>query len=449
MSERKGKSSRNRYSTYAGWIKDTQKKKLLKSRLEQAGVPLELRATTILEKQGFHCSSFHFKDQNTGKYRELDIYASKVNVTSFEIGGCLVVFNVLILAECKYSYYWDFLAFGREDKHLPNFPVVFTGSEFLAASYQDFEFPMIIRKVAETDVGDLENKQNFHDPKTHEACEKLIACFSQVYERKRKSTRIDLDKYRLHFESAWKKFLLKTPPIADTYALKQTIGDFLKNYEEFELLNEIPYFNVEISFPMLIIPQERGLIRVTHDKATGQIVDFEDVGYGVYPFVSECADKYDNVLKNYFEFPILVCNLGCLDDCMAMLKKGLDKMAAYAKTLLQNNPKAVAREVLERIFETTSIAGIVEFMGIEELRITDIKFINDHMVIDARNTGSTPVTIKEVSVNGTEQTYTPQTIEAGTAASIDLAYHWTAGASYQIKFVSVKGNSFIHTAVAT
>jgi hypothetical protein len=286
----------------------------------------------------------------------LDIYASKVNTRPFEVGGCEVVFNILILAECKYTHYSDFLAFDREDRHFPSFPVIFSGNALLGASYQDFEFPMIIRKIAETDVGNLENKQNFHDPRTHEACEKLIACFSQVYDRKRKSTRIDFDKYRLRFESSWKNFLFKTPLITNAYALRQSIGDFLKNYKESELLNAIPFFNVEIGFPMLIIPQERGLIRVTHDKATGQIVDFEDVGFGVYPFVSENADKYDNVLKNYFEFPILVCNLGRLDDCMAMLKKGLDKMADYAKTLLQNNPKAVAREVLERIFEKTSIS---------------------------------------------------------------------------------------------
>jgi hypothetical protein len=359
MSEKRGQGSRSRYSNYAEWMKDAQKKELLKNRLEQAGVPLELRASTALEKQGFRCSSFHFKDQNTGKYRELDIYASKINAASFEVGGCEVVFNVLILAECKYTHYSDFLAFDRDDKYFPSFPVVFVGNELLGASYQDFEFPMIIRKVAETDVGDLEKKQNFHDPKTHDACEKLISCFSQVYERKRKSTRINLDKYRLHFESSWKKFLSQTQPIADKYALRQAIGDFLKSCGESELLREIPYFNVEIGFPILIIPQERGLIRVTHDKATGQIVDFEDVGYGVYPFVSENADKYDNVLENYFEFPILVCNLGRLEDCMAMLKKGLDKMAAYAKRLLQNDPKAVAREVLGRIFETTSIVGIV------------------------------------------------------------------------------------------
>lgn len=96
----------------------------------------------------------------------------------------------------------------------------------------------------------------------------------------------------------------------------------------------------------------------------------------------------------------------------------------------------------------TSIAGAIGFMSTEEIRIINVQFTKDHIIIDASNTGSSSVTMNEVFVNAEKQTFTAQTIEAGAIASIDLAHTWRTGDNYQIKLVSSKGSSFMYTAVA-
>ena len=348
---RRKKSPKERYEKYSEWIEDDARKKKLKQWLEKAGIPLELRTVKLLEEHGYRCSTYHCKDPVTAKYREIEIHASRTNVQSFNIGECEVVFNVLVLAECKYSYNLDFLAFESKEKYFPRFPVVFTGERMLGASYQNFEFPMVIRKIAETDALNLDWPDNFQDRNTHEACEKLAFCFSHVYEQRMMRIRINRDKYRLYFEGLLGDLLNKYPSVRKKMALHRKIGEFLReNFKPQDLLRQIPYFPIEIGFPLVIIHEDRGLIRITHDMTTGQVVDFEDVGYGIYPYVSENADQYHNILQQYFAFPIIICNLAHLDNCLETLNTGIGKMTTHAKNVLHNNPYAMAEEILEQIF---------------------------------------------------------------------------------------------------
>lgn len=343
-------SKADRYESYRNWIGNEPKKNEVAGWLEKAGVPLELRATGVLEKNGYRCSEYYFRDSEEPKFRELDIYAFKNSVKSIKIGECEAVFNVVILAECKYSHNLDFLAFESDDTYFPAFPVIFSGTRMLGASYHDFDFPMIIRKIAETDIFNLKWKDNFQDRKTHESCEELISCFSYLYERKQKRIAVNYDQYRLLFGRAWVDFVSKDYRVGQKVP-RQKISEFLKEkFSPMELLAEIKYFPIEIGFPLIIINEDRGLIKIEYDEKSGEVKDFDDVGYGIYPFVSENADKYGNVLHEYFSFPVIVCNLSYLEKCLETLNNGMEKMAMYAKTLLQNNPYAIAEEVLERIF---------------------------------------------------------------------------------------------------
>ncbi len=335
---------------YRDWMREPQQKEDLKERLENAGVPLELRTMTALETQGYRCSPFHYKDSVTGKYRELDIYATKTLSKSFMILGSKVDFSAVILAECKYAQNMDFLAFERVDKYLPAFPVVFDRNQLLGASYREFHFPMIIRKVAEADVRNLNASNNFDDRKTHEACEQIMACFSQLYEKRKKNKRLIFTQFQGRFERRWKQFIdIRSQP-PDSWGFNQAVGEFLEGFTENELLREIPYFPMEIGFPFFVIPEERGLIRIKHDVATGQISDFEDAGFGIYPYVSENADNYNNILANYIEFPIIISNLGYLEKCFEVLDTGIEKMVTYTNQLLGNNPKALAAEVMRALY---------------------------------------------------------------------------------------------------
>lgn len=340
----------DRYETYMSWMNDELKKQELVKWLEKAGVPLELRAIRVLEKYGYRCSSYHCIDSETQKSRELDIYAFKTNVKSFRIGECEVVFNVTILAECKYSYNLALLAFESKDKYFPTFPVTFSGQLMLGASYQDFDFPMIIRKIAEANVFDLKLTSNFQDRKTHQACEKLVTCFSYLHARKQQRIKVDFDKYRLFFGKPWAEFISKNFHV-DQKIPKQRIGEFLKEtFSSQQLLSQIQYFPIQIGFPLMIIAENRGLIKIKYDETSGVVKDFDDIGYGIYPFVSENAERYGNLLRQYFSFPVIIVNLDYLGKCLETLNEGIEKMVEHTRMLLNNNPYAIAEEVIERIY---------------------------------------------------------------------------------------------------
>ena len=94
------------------------------------------------------------------------------------------------------------------------------------------------------------------------------------------------------------------------------------------------------------------------------------------------------------------------------------------------------------------------FMKTEELKITSMTFnvSGNAITLIANNTGTTPVTINEVWVNNVRQTTVAFTPSTGTAAAnsglqVVITYTGTLanGASYAVKLVSAKGNTFMYT----
>lgn len=338
-----------RYASYTEWLGKPEKEEKLKEGLEKSGVPLEIRTMRTLGEDGFKCSKFSYLDSETGKYRDLDVIAFSKDVRSFTTNGCHVMFDITILGECKYSYNMDFLAFTTEDKYLPTFPVVFTGRGLLGASYQDFVFPMIIRKIAETNVYNLKWRDNFQDRKTHESCEKLVACFSYLYDRRLKRANVNLDYYRLLFGKKWEEIQSKGYGLREKYVLQHEISEFAASNKH--LLSRIKFFPIEIGFPLMIIDENRGLIAIEYDEEEASVVGFKDVGYGIYPYVSEFADRYDNILEGYFAFPIIVCNLAYLKECIKTLNEGIEKMVNSTKMLLKNRPHAIIEEICKIIYK--------------------------------------------------------------------------------------------------
>jgi flagellin-like protein len=132
--------------------------------------------------------------------------------------------------------------------------------------------------------------------------------------------------------------------------------------------------------------------------------------------------------------------------------KTLRKIRKNAKAL----SPVVASIILIAVTVAVSIAVAawmgaltVGFMGTEELKITNMSFPDaTHIQVVANNTGTSPVTINEVWVNGVKQTYTPQTVAANAGVAVSIVYTWTAGSNYQVKLLSSKGNTFMYTAVA-
>jgi flagellin-like protein len=96
----------------------------------------------------------------------------------------------------------------------------------------------------------------------------------------------------------------------------------------------------------------------------------------------------------------------------------------------------------------------IGFMGTEELKITSLRFNTGNQIqIIANNTGTSPVTISEVWVSGTQitsPTYTTSaTVSANRGVSITFTQiAWENGNNYQFKLVTSKGNTFMYTAIA-
>ena len=351
------------FPRYAKWMANDKVKEDLKKELKRAGIPLQSKARKVLERNGFRCSNYHYFQPSEqkegeeylptilqeGKYRELDIYAFKTRAYSFKVLNSEITFGSIILMECKYLTDIDFFAFETKDNYLPAFPVIFNGEHLLGSPYLDFKFPMTIEKIAEVNVS--KRQKGYGDKTTHQACEQLTAAFSYLYERKLQQRRIEyLNLYNRVFRRMWEKFLTETEvkrvkrgPIEEIP--KEVISEFIRNnFSPQQILDNVHLY-VELGFPIMLIDENMGLIKVIYDQ-NGSIKKFEDVGYGIYPFVSENANRYNNILGRSFAFPIIICNLQYLNRCLKALDDGLRKTVDYAETMIKNNPYVVGEEIM-------------------------------------------------------------------------------------------------------
>lgn len=123
------------------------------------------------------------------------------------------------------------------------------------------------------------------------------------------------------------------------------ISEFIKNnFSPQEILDNV-HLNVELGFPIMLIDENMGLIKVVYDQ-NGSIEKFEDVGYGIYPYVSENANRYNNILGEHFAFPVVICNLQYLNECLKALDDGFRKTVEHAQSMVKNNPYVVGEEIM-------------------------------------------------------------------------------------------------------
>jgi flagellin-like protein len=152
-------------------------------------------------------------------------------------------------------------------------------------------------------------------------------------------------------------------------------------------------------------------------------------------------------------------------------------MKSFKRSVKALSP-VVASIILIAVTVAVSIAVAVwmgalstGFMQTEQLSITSVIFdndggtppVNDQIVVQVSNTGTTSVKIEQVWVNNiqidvaTAVAYDGTKVQSdGTVAgnakggtvTITYAATWTTGDSYQLKLVSAKGTTFLYNAVA-
>jgi flagellin-like protein len=91
------------------------------------------------------------------------------------------------------------------------------------------------------------------------------------------------------------------------------------------------------------------------------------------------------------------------------------------------------------------------FMKTEQVTITGASFqgtTNKTIQLIAKNSGTSPVTINEVWVNGAKQNYTAQSFQANAPVNVTVSYNWITNDKYEIKLVSTDGNQYLYPATA-
>ena len=140
------------------------------------------------------------------------------------------------------------------------------------------------------------------------------------------------------------------------------------------------------------------------------------------------------------------------------------------KTLrkIRKNAKALSPVVASIILIAVTVAVSIavaawmgaltfQFTAVEELQLppsSEVTFTNTTITLTVKNTGTSPVTIAAVRVNGetASATYTPagETIEAASEKTVEISdLTITAGTKYRVEFVTSSNKQFFQDYTAT
>jgi hypothetical protein len=363
------------YKSYKEWLRSSDEK--LKTRLidslNRAGIPLEYKTKKRLENLGFEANPYYYDpinfpsfDPTSGvqvgpevKTRELDFLAILKKQWIIE-ENIDIHLRLKLAVECKYSSNKDFFVFEFQDQRVsfPNFPIKFNGRIILPSFlYNYFNLPIKIEKVTEADVTKTSKKDdNFNDRSTHTASEQLFSAVSRLLSDSQSEI------YRIYGKIVnempiKKKFdeldrkgeVIRVQEGGIGYIPDEFQNDFCKkNIKHFDF-EKIGSYIIDLVFPMIIIDETRGVIKTILNDSN-EIVDFEDVGFGVYKYVADRvpgSGMYgDRDLDR--EFPIIICNLEYLDKCISKLIEGMEGIMDDVEDLLISEPHLLIKEFMFR-----------------------------------------------------------------------------------------------------
>ncbi len=133
----------------------------------------------------------------------------------------------------------------------------------------------------------------------------------------------------------------------------------------------------------------------------------------------------------------------------------LRKMRKNAKAL----SPVVASIILIAVTVAVSIAVaawmgalVVNQMDTEQIQMGAPSFTADSVTLSVKNSGTSPLVISHVYINGDEVTPTsptlPFTLNENVIQTFDLPYTITTGDNYEIRVVTAKNNPFATSAIA-
>jgi len=356
------------YSDYQEWYASTPAKKFVLGNIKKSGLPLELRARKVLQNHGFHVSSARYFEPSTigvevssttgeGLWRELDILAHRAEKPTGKMAGCEIQPYTNIIAECKYSSDKDILVFEHLDPanaDVSRFPLLANGHHILTTKpARHFNLPVLAERVIAVRADSpSKEKDNYSDRMIHDACEQTISALRHFLTESRDTIRYE------YIAQAQKSIIFqeweKLPkPWEDPHKLHPMVGKVRKDYinkflkENFKssTLADFPFVPIDLYFPLLIMDDSRGIIKVKLD-GTYNPIDLEDIGYFLHLYVSENTNQYDVVLDNAFTLPILICSLSSLHMIVKLIDEGIEKLKQQVAELIAADPSSVVREIL-------------------------------------------------------------------------------------------------------
>ena len=335
----------------------------LKRGLEKSGTPLELRTKKVLRRNGFTVGTYHYEQLENGnipilmsedskvKLGQLDIRATKYEKTRIELDNTRILFSTVLLGECKYSSNNDLFLFEKSQKYLPLFPFLINGHELLPKEMcNNFRFPIVADHIAEVNVRKPESREkgNYSDQLTYQASNQILRALSAyVYETRNWKRNKYLEMWSsTGLKEKWEDFMSHEE---STYEELEREERFLKILETKDVLDKIRPLFVEIVVPIIIVSQDRGVLKVCLDEQAG-IQKFEDVGFGIYSYVPSEPRKYSQILGDAVHFPIVISNLDHLDAFIKEWESGIQKIIQQAENRIKETPSNLIREIM---FSTT------------------------------------------------------------------------------------------------
>ena len=361
---------------YKNWYTSERANKFLIENIGKSGIPLELRVRKILKDNGFQVTNARYFEPageepelpigyGQGTWRELDAHASRSEKTFIRIGKGEIHFTTHILAECKYSTEKDLFVFehlDRENADLSGFPLLVNGQCILPLfPAKHFRLPLLVERVTEIDHRSAsKEKGNYSDAITHDACEQILSALRFFLSKWRE----DVRKHYLNLASAstiagiWDALRKEGEVPYKTFGPVTKVPDgfinqFLEKNFKPEMLEDFPYFAIHIFFPLLVMDERRGIIRVNLNESYA-VTGLQDVWSCLYLYISENANCYEGVLGNSFVLPVLMCNLSNLGRMLKMIEEGMNQVIEATRLYTTTNPHLVLKEIVFSDRVTTS-----------------------------------------------------------------------------------------------
>lgn len=325
------------YNDY--YFKEKEKKiDLLNKMLIHSGIILEFLAHKIFQEKGYSSKEYYYINDEK-KSRQLDIIATKRK--EFQYRETKIIFELYILADCKFHFNLDLLCFPIKEKekfiHLP----IRINNDLIPDIDQlnIFKSIKITNKIIQLQMGKWK-KGNLHlnDKETWDGCKQVYDAVKILKKDCRTDllkliNRLDKNHHSYLIGDFHRQFEIKYNYISEKEAFRSFAREVLKS-NEYNLLEGVDFLKIQCIVPILIFDRDRGILsaRLSDEFEIKELIDEE---YCLLNF-NKNYQLYDYDVLG--EDQIFLTNLNGLRTILDELDKYLNGYETYFNDLLNRFP---------------------------------------------------------------------------------------------------------------